>query len=306
VIDYGAALISVRVPDKSGRVEEITLCFDTLDMLLSKDNPYFACTVGRYANRIANGEFDLDGKKYHLAKTFRGQSSHGGVKGWNFYIWTVVESGVRVRGGVGEAFVTMRHVSPDGDEGFPGTVTAQATYSLAADGVVAMEFFATVEGAATPINMANHCYYNLSGRHDGLPHARDHTLQLFAEAFVEVDASTQIPTGTVKSVAEAPAFSFLKPRRLDEDLDRVSGGEQVRFVPVQLCRFIRVHTAATQIGYDHSWVVSPRAVADPTLQADTVSLASRYGVEAARATAARTSTDAGAGAPALSAAGEVP
>jgi aldose 1-epimerase len=253
VIDYGAAIISIRQPagraaePAAGAVsthpDEVTLCFRTLPELVDETtNPYFGCTVGRYANRIKGGRFSVGGVAYDVPKTFRGQYSHGR---WNYNVWRVMASGVLPeQAGVApaRAFVTLRHDSPAGDEGFPGAVAATATYSVSADAVLGMEFSANVTGGATPLNMCNHAYFNLSG---GM--ARDvksHELYLAADAVVDVDDVTQIPTGKLVRVADDDRFDFASgPRALGARLCEVAGGQQE--------------------GYDHSWVVRAERAAEP-------------------------------------------
>lgn len=251
IIDFGATITSVKFHGK-----ELTLCFPELaDLEDVKKNPFFGCTVGRYANRIAAGEFRVDGVAYTTPITFRGQSSHGGIRGWNRYIWRMQSSGVRVLAdGASEAFVTFEHHSDDGNEGFPGAVHALATYSLSSDNALGMLFEADTT-RATPVNMCNHAYWNMSG--DCARGARGHALTVYARAVVDVHEVTQIPTGALLPTATTLAFDFRSPRVLSDTLDSVTGGEQV--------------------GYDHSFVVSDAADAPAGLHDAAARLAPRFG-----------------------------
>jgi len=155
---YGATLTSLKVPDREGLVEEVTLCHTELELLRTKSR-YFGCTTGRVANRIAGGKFTLDGKIYNLAVNNGVNALHGGLVGFDKRSW---ESRI-----VGEASVEFKYVSADGEEGYPGTLTVTVTYSLESPspGVhqLRIDYQATTEGAATPINLTNHAYWNLSG-----------------------------------------------------------------------------------------------------------------------------------------------
>lgn len=284
VLDLGATVASVTMPSATAcDGEEVTLCDVALGATTDAAPPgtdpaavhpaagaYCGVTVGRYANRIAAGVFHLDGVRHALAATFRGQHSHGGVVGWHAAVWRVVDFGVRDSGR--QAFVELTHVSPAGDEGYPGTVTAAATYWLSCAGEVGMRFRAVVAGAATPINLCNHCYWNLSG---GLTRdVRDHTLRLLADTVVDVDPVTQIPlpaAAALRPVADT-AFDFRTSKRVGADLAAVAGGEQE--------------------GYDHSFVLAAADGGAPPAAAD-----SELHATAARLTAALTAPLAAAPAP---------
>ena len=160
VITYGATLISVLAPDRRGVSEEVTLCYATLAELESKVGPYYGCVAGRYANRIRGGTFSVDGATYQLAVNNNPNALHGGLKGFDKHVWAAEAFD---DGAAGKAGVKLTHVSPDGDEGYPGEVHVDVTYALTADGQLEVTYRAEVRGKATPINLTNHAYWNLSG-----------------------------------------------------------------------------------------------------------------------------------------------
>ena len=153
VITWGATLVSLTAPDRHGRLANVVLGFDSLDPYL-KGVPYFGATVGRYANRIAHGRFTLDGKAYQLPLNDGPNSLHGGTKGFDKRLWTAEKQ-------PGEA-VRLTYVSANDEEGYPGQLTAHVTYRLGDDDTLSIEFRATTT-APTPVNLANHAYFNLTG-----------------------------------------------------------------------------------------------------------------------------------------------
>ncbi|HYU08132.1 MAG TPA: galactose-1-epimerase [Gemmatimonadales bacterium] len=226
IITYGGIITSIRTPDRSGKLDDIVLGFDSLPGYL-KDSPYFGAIVGRYANRIANGQFTLDGTTYHLAKNNGPNSLHGGVRGFDKVVW----SGEPFQQGSGVG-VTLGYTSKDGEEGFPGTLVARVTYTLTPRDELVVDYEATSD-KVTPVNLSQHTYWNLHGAGNG--DILDHILTLDAAAFTPVD-STLIPTGEVAPVAGTP-FDFRAPTRV---------GARIAQDNVQL-RFGR--------GYDHNWVL---------------------------------------------------
>ena len=218
VLTYGAVLQSVRVPDSSGGSTEITLGYDDLDGYLG-DSTYVGAVVGRYANRIAEGRFTLDGVEHVLPRNNGDACLHGGPAGFHTRIWADRE----VPGGV-----ELSLTSPDGDSGFPGTLTATATYVLDEAGL-SVSYAATAD-APTVVNLTNHAYWNL----DGAGTVEDHVLELPASRFVAVDAGL-IPTGTAP--VEGTPMDFREPRRI---------GDRLRAADEQL-RHAR--------GYDYAWVL---------------------------------------------------
>lgn len=225
VLTLGAALHSLEVPDRDGRNADVVLGDATLAATLAKPQ-YFGTIVGRFANRIAKGKFTLDGHEYTVPVNDGPNSLHGGTHGFDKVIWEVVEAT--------PDRATLRYVSPDGDQGYPGKLTITTTYALEGDGQLAIEYRATTD-APTIVNLSNHAYWNLSGEGSGT--AMDHELMIAADAYTPVDA-TLIPAGEIKSVA-GTVFDFRKPKPIGQDLR--TGSEP------QLLR---------GRGYDHNWVIS--------------------------------------------------
>jgi len=226
IMTYGAAIISLKTPDRAGRRQNIVLGFDTLAPYLA-GVPYFGATVGRYANRIANGRFVLDGNTYQLPRNDGPNSLHGGTRGFDKRIWSAepleLPSAVALR---------LIYVSPAGEEGYPGTLTARVTYRLRDDDSLAIEYEASTT-ASTPINLANHAYFNLSG--DPKRTILDHVLTIAATRFTPIDP-TLIPTGEIRKVAGTP-FDFHTPHSIGS---RIGANDE------------QLHLAH---GYDHNWVL---------------------------------------------------
>lgn len=206
VCEYGAALTSLTAPDRDGTPGEAVLGFDTLDDTLA-DGEHFGVVVGRYANRIAHGRFELDGETYALACNNPPNHLHGGEAGFGRRMWAGeaadTDDGARV---------VFTRVSPDGEEGYPGTLTATVTYTLTPLGVLRIEFSAITD-RATVVNLASHAYYNLSGAETIL----DHRLKLHAHKFSETD-ETSIPTGNEIEVKGTP-FDFLDDHVIGERIN---------------------------------------------------------------------------------------
>jgi aldose 1-epimerase len=199
-ITYGAIILAIRVPDRSGRLEDVTLGYDSLQGYLTT-SPYFGAVVGRYANRIARGRFTLEGRTYQLATNNGPNHLHGGVKGFDKLVWGA-ESFQR-GGTVGVKFGL---ISPDGDEGYPGTLRVHVTYTLTPRNELVVDYAATTD-RPTPVNLSQHSYFNLAGEGDG--DILGHVLTINADRFTPVD-STLIPTGELASVAGTP-FDFRTP-----------------------------------------------------------------------------------------------
>jgi aldose 1-epimerase len=228
IITYGGIVVSIDTPDRNGKLDDIVLGFDSLSGYVH-DSPYFGAIVGRYANRIAKGRFTLDGKTYQLPVNNAPNSLHGGDHGFDKVVWNATP--FDSAGGVG---VVMTHVSPDGDQGYPGTVRVQVTYTLTDSNQLSVDYRATTD-KATPINLSNHSYFNLSG--GATRDILDHVLTLTADRYTPVD-STLIPTGDLAPVAGTP-FDFRTPTAIgarinanDEQLRRGRGYDH-NFVLVQ-------------------------------------------------------------------------
>src|ERR1700735_4711656 len=185
IMTYGATLVSLRTPDSDGHLKSIILGFDALDPYLA-GVPYFGATVGRFANRIADGRFTLDGKGYRLAQNNGPNSLHGGVRGFDKRVWKAEP----LETAAGPA-LRLTYVSPAGEEGYPGELTAHVTYRLNNDDSLAIDYEATTT-APTPVNLANHAYFNLTG--DPQHTILDHILTINAARFTPVNA-TLIPIG---------------------------------------------------------------------------------------------------------------
>lgn len=231
IMNYGAIITKIMVPDKNKVVEDVVLGFDSVADYI-KDSPYFGAVVGRYGNRIAGGKFSLDGKTYTLAAQNNGQHLHGGLKGFDKKVWKTISQK--------PGSLTLSYLSKDGEEGFPGNLEVQVTYTLTEDNAIAMDYTAKTD-QATVLNICNHSYFNLSGnvKRDVL----DHTIQLNAPFFIPVD-KVLIPTGEVKSVKGGP-FDFTSPKKIGLEINATD--EQIAFGG----------------GYDHCYAFdkAPRAYA---------------------------------------------
>jgi aldose 1-epimerase len=252
VIAYGASLQSFILPDRNGRKADIVLGYDNLDQYL-KQPQYFGATVGRFANRIAKGQFTLDGKAYQVPVNNGPNSLHGGTQGFDKVLWTVT----KVTDGP-TAAVTLRYISKNGDQGYPGTVTVDATYSLDEQDRLTINYRATTD-APTIVNISNHTYWNLSGEGSSNG-AMGEVLTIPAESFLPTDA-TSIPTGELKPVA-GTVFDFRTPHVI---------GERVRDARNEQIAFAR--------GYDHNWVIGRKVTPDQHLMAKVNDPASGRGFE---------------------------
>lgn len=240
VLSYGATLQSLIAPDRDGELADVLLGFDDAADYVTKPS-YFGVTVGRYANRIGGGRFTLDGKSYQVSQNDKGNSLHGGEAGFDKRLWQVVS----VNQGK-SASVTLALVSADGDQGYPGRVEAQVTYSLDDTGTLTIAFDATTD-RPTVINMTNHAIFNLAG--EGAPGgALGHRLTIPASAITPVDANL-IPTGALRPVA-GTVFDFRTPRTTDTGI-REGGDEQIVFGR----------------GYDHNFALDKGLTKAPELAA---------------------------------------
>jgi aldose 1-epimerase len=240
LISYGAGIQSVILPDREGRPADIALGHSTLAGYLAK-REYLGSTVGRFANRIGRGRFSLDGKQYQTTLNDKLNALHGGTAGFDQVLWQVrdVKSGPT-------ASVTMRYVSPDGDQGYPGQMIVDAIYSLDEQNQLTIEYRATTT-KPTIANITNHAYWNLAGEGSDRG-AMGHLVTIPAETFVPTDAES-IPTGGVLPVA-GTVFDFRTPRAI---------GDRVRDASDQQIRFGR--------GYDHNWVIGNAVTRDLHLMA---------------------------------------
>lgn len=225
LMNYGAALIALRTPDRNSRFESIVLGFKSLEPYLA-GTPYFGATVGRCANRIAGARFSLDGHDYTLAANDGANSLHGGTVGFDKALWRA-----RAFSDDGGAAVEFSHTSPDGDQGYPGALDVRVTYRLTDDGRLSIDYQATTT-KPTPINLTHHSYFNLSG--GALREITAHELAIDADRFTPIDEGL-IPTGELRDVAGTP-FDFRAPHAIgaqiaaDDQQIRLAGGYDHNFV----------------------------------------------------------------------------
>jgi len=205
VTDHGAALLSLRVPDRNGAPVEVCLGYDTLEEY-EAGRDYLGATVGRCANRIAQGRLTLGGRTYPLAQNDRGNHLHGGIRGFDRYVWQAEADGDTLR---------LMRVSPDGEEGYPGALTVCAEYELTEEALHLRYRAATDRDTA--VNLTNHTYFNLNGGGTVL----GHTLRLWAERYLPCDEAC-LCTGELREVAGTP-FDFRSPRALGERIDTPDG-----------------------------------------------------------------------------------
>lgn len=224
VINYGCTITLLKVPDRDGVLADIVLGYDHLEGYL-QSNAYIGCVVGRFANRIANGKFSLEGKEYTLAPNASLHHLHGGVKGFSHAVWAAEE--IYTEEGMG---IRFRHLSPDGDEGYPGNLHVEVTYMLHDDDTLSFAYHAVTD-QPTIINLTQHTYFNLHGSKE---HILDHQLMIYADHFLPVD-ETMIPTGEIRSVDGSP-FDFRILKAVGSDI----GQDDLQL--------------AIGHGYDHSWV----------------------------------------------------
>jgi len=226
VLTYGGIVQSIKVPDRSGKVDDVVLGFDTIDGYTGGHDPFFGALVGRYANRIAKGKIQLEGRTYSIPVNNGVNALHGGPRGFDKVIWNakVIPNGIE-----------LRHVSHDGDQGFPGSLSATVRYTLVGSSLQ-IEYTATTD-KETVVNMTNHSYFNLSGQGSG--DILGHELTIPASRYTPVDSGL-IPTGELRPVA-GTAFDFRSAHRIGERINIRDGrdGEQLKFGQ----------------GYDHNWVL---------------------------------------------------
>ena len=225
ISNYGGLVVSLKVPDKNGKLGDVVLGYDKLADYI-KETPYFGALIGRYGNRIARGKFTLDGKEYTLATNNYPNALHGGVKGFDKVVWepTVLATAE------GPA-LKLKYLSKDGEEGYPGNLSVTAVYTLTHNNALKLEFTATTD-KDTVVNLTHHSYFNLAGKGTIL----EHSVMIPADKFTPVDA-TLIPTGELKPVEGTP-FDFRKPTAIGARINQ--DDEQLKFGK----------------GYDHNWVVN--------------------------------------------------
>lgn len=235
ITNYGGIVQSLVISDRNGDPVDVAVGFDSLDLYLA-GHPYFGALIGRYGNRIANGQFELDDQVYKLAKNNGRNHLHGGIKGFDKVLWSsdavVTESG--------NARLTLNYTSKDGEEGYPGSLSAQVTYTLTNDQALVINYKATTD-KATPVNLTNHTYFNLNGQGSGT--ILDNVLQINASKFTPVD-ETLIPTGELTEVQGTP-FDFRSFKAIGEGID--DPHEQIQYGG----------------GYDHNFVLDEPSLEVP-------------------------------------------
>ncbi|MEA2069606.1 MAG: aldose epimerase family protein [Verrucomicrobiota bacterium] len=208
VINYGAAIISVETPDRDGQMADVALGFDDMAGFQSLENPYFGATCGRFANRIANGKFALDGVGYSLATNNGSNALHGGLAGFDKKVWNAEI--------VGES-VKMSIISPDGEEGYPGTLKVELVYSLNDEGELRLDYTAETD-QKTILNLTNHSYFNLAGSGT----VCNHVIRINADRYTVVD-NDSIPTGELRAVA-GTEMDFSVPTPIGKNIGQTAGG----------------------------------------------------------------------------------
>lgn len=222
ITNYGGTVTSFITEDKNSNKSSIIIGFDSLQPYLQKP-PYFGALIGRYGNRIGDAKFTLDGLEYKLAANNGKNHLHGGLKGFDKVVWdaTVLSDSIPT--------LTLKYVSKDGEEGYPGNLNVTVQYTLTNDDELKIEYNAETD-KPTPVNLTNHSYFNLSG--DVSNSILDETLMIDADNYTPVD-TTLIPTGEIKTVKGTP-FDFTSPKKIGLDIDSVKGG------------------------YDHNWVLNKK------------------------------------------------
>ena len=222
IINYGGAVTDILTPDKQGNKANVILGYSSLDGFVQKANPYFNALIGRYGNRIDHGKFTLGGKDYTLAGNDHGNSLHGGNKGFDKVIWQAAKL-------PGDSAIELSYLSKDGEEGYPGNLTVKVVYTLTAANELKIDYTATTDNA-TPVNLTNHCYFNLSGGEDST--ILGHELQILADRYTAVNENL-IPTGKLPDVKGGP-MDFTSFKTIGNDIAKVEGG------------------------YDHNWVLNKK------------------------------------------------
>lgn len=235
IMNYGGIVQSLKVADRAGKFDDVTLGYDNVDGYI-KETPYFGALIGRYGNRIGGAKFTLDGQTYTLATNNGPNSLHGGVKGFDKVVWNVVKA-------TGNS-LELQYLSKDGEEGFPGNLNVTAIYTLTDDNELKVTFNATTD-KATVANLTHHSYFNLRGQGNG--DILGHELYLNADKTTPVD-STLIPTGEIADVTGTP-FDFRKPTAIGARID--DPNTVLQYGP----------------GYDHNWIVNQAKPGTVTLQA---------------------------------------
>jgi aldose 1-epimerase len=221
ILNYGGTITKIMVPDRKGKIGDVVLGFENFSGYTQKNDPYMGALVGRYANRIGNAKFTLDGKTYKLAPNNFGNSLHGGNVGFDKVIWNVEK--------IGDSSLKLTYQSKDGEEGYPGNLNVQVVYTLGVDNSIKIDYTATTD-KPTPVNLTNHSYFNLSAGKDST--ILDHVLQVNADKYTPVNDQL-IPTGQIAEVKGTP-LDFTTAKAIGKDISNVKGG------------------------FDHNWILNKR------------------------------------------------
>jgi len=230
ITNYGGILVSLKVPDRNGKFDDVVLGFNDLDTYL-KGHPYFGALIGRYGNRIAKGRFTLNGVEYKLAVNNGENTLHGGIKGFDKVVWT----GKEMKTKAGPA-VVLTYLSKDGEEGYPGNLNVRVVYTLTNNNELKIEYSATTD-KDTVTNLTHHSYFNLAGEGNG--DILSHLVTINGSRFLPTDAGS-IPTGELRKVAGTP-FDFLTAHAIGERINQDE--EQLKLGN----------------GYDHNWIINGRS-----------------------------------------------
>jgi len=229
ITNYGGTLVSIKVPDRSGKMGDVLLGYDTIEGYQA-GKAYIGALIGRYGNRVAHGRFSIGQNVYTLAKNNGENTLHGGISGFNAKVWTAAD----ISGPAGDA-LDLKYVSKDGEEGFPGNLSVEVVYTLNDENALNIDYSATTD-KETVVNLTNHAYFNLAGQGSG--DILQTELQIHADRFTPVDSGL-IPTGELRKVKGTP-FDFLAPTaigaRIDQDEEQMKLG----------------------MGYDHNFVLNAK------------------------------------------------
>ena len=257
ITNYGARIVSIMIPDKNGKLTDVAIGYDAVKPYADGGDTYFGAIVGRYGNRIAKGKFTLDGKVYTLAKNNGANSLHGGTKGFSRKVWDAQQTS--------DSSLILSYISGDGEEGYPGTLNVQVTYTVSSNNKLKIDYQASTD-KSTVLNLTNHCYFNLNGQGSGT--INNHLVMINADRFTPVD-STLIPTGKLEAVKGTP-FDFTKPTAIAAHVND-SANQQVKFGKGYDHNFVlnskgNINTKAAEVVGDASGIVMDVYTTQPGLQ----------------------------------------
>ena len=241
ITNYGGAVVGVFVPDKNGELANVIQSYDSIEAAQKSDSPYKSTLIGRYGNRICEGNFTLNGKAYHLAVNNGKNHLHGGKKGYNLRVWEAQK--------MGEHTLALNLVSPYGEEGYTGEVKVSVEYSFTDDDELVIEYLATTN-KKTIINLTHHGYFSLAGIANPTPTVDNVVCEINADFFIPID-DTSIPTGEILKVEGTP-FDFRAPKPLGQDID--ADDEQIK----------------NGAGYDHCFVLNKKEFGELSFAAKVV------------------------------------